>query len=396
MKLLVLSSRYPLPLEKGDRLRIYHQMRYLSKHFELVLVALTHREVSAEDRREVEALCEKTYEIPVSHGRCLRQALSGFLRGTPVTVAYFFHQALKAKVQKIIAEENPDHVYCQLIRMAGYAEGVAVPKSIDYMDSFSLRASRRARQNRFALKWFWDLEARLLQQYERQTYRWFDHHFVISQVDQEEFIGTGMHRLEIVRNGVDTRFFSPNSEVTPDVDLVFIGNMSYHPNVMAAKFLVKKIAPLLWKKHPDLRILIAGADPTREVKMLAEKRVEVSGFVPDIRTAYQRGKIFVAPIFAGSGLQNKILEALSMGVPCITSAIVQQSISGSDGIVLVAEDEQSFVNRISTLLGDDTERAVLAKKGREVVENNYAWASACKPLLAMATQKDGQILFSDS
>ena len=383
MKLLVLSSRYPLPLEKGDRLRIFHQMRYLSRHYELVLVALTHRRVSAEDRREVESLCTKSYELPVTHARCLRKAVKGFVGGTSLTVSYFYHPELRVQVQKIIHDEAPDHIYCQLIRMAGYVEGITIPKSIDYMDSFSLRALRRARQNRFLLHSFWKLEARLLQQYERQTYRWFDRHFVISQVDRNEFVSTGMQRLEILRNGVDTQYFSREEGVEPDVDLVFIGNMSYHPNVFAARFLIKKIAPLLWRENPEARILIAGADPTAEVKRLASRRVEVTGFVPDIRKAYQRGRIFVAPIFAGSGLQNKILEALSMGLPCVTSGIVQSSITGSEGIVQVAEDEAMFVERITALLQNAAERQELSVKGRIVVEKNYAWSSACKPLLEL-------------
>ncbi|MBX2814430.1 MAG: glycosyltransferase [Saprospiraceae bacterium] len=398
-KLLVLSSRSPLPLQKGDKLRLYHQLVYLAQRHQIVLVCLQHDDVDAEQMEKLEELCHKVYMFKMDRWQCYRQAISGFWQGRAVTVAYFYNQEIAQRIRQIIAEQAPDHIYCQLIRMARYVEGVEVPKTIDYMDSFALRAQRLAEKKGGLVKRFWQFERMRLLQFEHQTYRWFDHHFVISRIDQQMLLRRGRQAAEILQNGVHADYFDRTFYPIDDgKTLVLIGNMSYHPNVMAAIYLVNQVAPLIWKTRPNLKVVIAGAAPHRKVQRLASRQVEVMGYVPDIRSAYARGTIFVAPIFTGSGLQNKILEAMAMKLPCVTTSIVQRSIEGSDDIIRVADDAKGFKEAVEVLLEDEAFRTELGEKGRKLIMEQYSWEATCAPLevILAKDQKLGQRLSSEA
>ena len=107
--------------------------------------------------------------------------------------------------------------------------------------------------------------------------------------------------------------------------------MSYPPNVNAVMYIAKEIFPLLLKHKPDIKLLIAGATPTNAVKSLANANIHVSGWMDDIRDAYNESSIFLAPLQIGTGLQNKLLEAMSMELPCITSALANNALKACDG-----------------------------------------------------------------
>ena len=165
MKILVLASRFPYPLEKGDKLRLFHQIRELSYTHEIVLCALHEQAVQKTDFQEVKQYCSAIYLFPFSK---ILNILSGILRGgMPFTVSYFFNISIQKKIAQVIEKEQPDHIYCQLIRMAEYAKNLAIPKTLDYMDAFSLGQKRRAESAFLLLKPFMHYEAKLLKNYEK-------------------------------------------------------------------------------------------------------------------------------------------------------------------------------------------------------------------------------------
>jgi glycosyltransferase involved in cell wall biosynthesis len=149
--------------------------------------------------------------------------------------------------------------------------------------------------------------------------------------------------------------------------------MGYGPNVDAAKLLVEWTEELKFEGKP-ISILIAGARPDSQVLRLAGRRVDVRGWVDDIRDAYNAGTIFAAPIFTGSGLQNKILEAMAMGIPCISTSMVNQSILAPEGeVIRIADTREAFCKAILTLLANGRLRNEMADSGREYVANNFSW-----------------------
>ena len=338
---------------------------------------------------EMQQLCSSVYVVKQSKWRSILSAVQSFARGIPASVGYFSHDQWQSKVSRIIATERPDWIYVQLVRMVPYILKLDKDQrmAIDYMDAFSLRALRRADQSRGVEAWFWKNEARLLQQFETAHQHRFRHRFIISETDMHHLANVGVEHLQLLKNGVDTQYFEPQRDSNVSYDLVFVGNMSYHPNIQAAKYLVQEIARSVRSVLPELRVLIAGADPTREVLALKNDWVEVTGYMEDIRNAYASGKVFVAPIFSGSGLQNKILEAMAMEIPCITTSIVADSIGAPYWFVQRANDKEAFCDQIGALLSDEISRAKLGRQARVFVSEQFGWNQCCTPLDALSSQE---------
>jgi polysaccharide biosynthesis protein PslH len=382
LKLLILTSRFPYPLEKGDKLRIFHQIRELSRQYDIVLCALHEKSVQDFDFQQVKQYCTAIYLFPLSKGTLIFNIFSNIMRFLPFSAAYFFNKNIQKHVLKIAEKEQVDHVYCQLIRTAEYFKDTPYIKTLDYMDAFSVGMRRRADSELFLLKPFFRIEAFLLKKYEKRIAPFFNHKTIISQQDKDLL---GISELKIVQNGVDTDFFkqNPTSETRnpKPFSLAFVGNLGYYPNVQAAKFLVKNILPLLKKEQPLIKILIAGARPTAEVKALENDNVTIKSWLPDIRDAYTQAEIFVAPIFHGSGQQNKILEAMAMGLACVTTPLVNNAIAATpESTILLADTEGVFAKQIFKILQDADYQNLIKENARSFVETHYSWASSVKEL----------------
>jgi glycosyltransferase involved in cell wall biosynthesis len=157
--------------------------------------------------------------------------------------------------------------------------------------------------------------------------------------------------------------------------------MHYEPHVRAARFLAEQVMPLVWKQMPSARLLLAGAYPKKQVVGLANERVTVSGFVEDIRESYASAKILAAPMQTGSGLQNKLLEAMSMRIPCVTTTIANNSLHAAAGKeVLIGDTAEAFAEQVLLLLQDEQKRNDLAQQGYDFVHENFSWEKAGEKL----------------
>lgn len=375
-KVVILTSRFPYPLERGDKLRIYHHIRLLAEHWDIYLFSLSDKSVSDSDETHLASLCKEVHIQYVKKGDILGALLKGIFSRLPFQVHYFLRSTFKQEFQSKIRAINPDVVYCQLLRMAEYAEGLPSPKALDYMDTFSLGMKRRIQNSPWWQRPILSIELARLTNYEREIFPVFDSHSIISKQDKEALPLDDSSRVITIPNGVDTEFFRPDPAIIPDQEIVFVGNMGYFPNVEAAKVLAREILPQV-KKETRCRLLLAGARPTTEVKLLeAEQDVSLTGWLDDIRDGYRRGKVFVAPLFAGSGQQNKILEAMSLGIPCVVTKIVNEAIGGTHGENLfVAASIQEFIDLTIKLLQNEELRDRMGAEGRSFVRATYDWAS---------------------
>ena len=384
MKIFVLTSRFPYPIEKGDKLRIYYQIKELSKRHEVILCALSERKVDEDTFKKVEQYCSKVYYFPMVKWKIMLYLMWTVLGSWPLQVGYFFRWGIERRIHKILKEEAPDHVYVQLVRMAAYGRKIDIPSTLDYMDAFSIGMSRRAQHMAWPFSLVFKRESRTLQKFERQVFSYFQHHTIISEQDRNYLNVPKPEEISVVPNGVDTQFFIPNKDKQPDYELVFVGNMSYFPNVIASKFLVRKVMPRVWAKFPDVKVLLAGANPSLEVKALSSKRVHVSGWLDDVRDAYWNADIFVAPLFSGSGQQNKILEAMAVELPVITTPLVNRGIGAESGeLVLLGETAEAIADHIIYLINHPDVRSKMGAGGREFVENSFSWPAAVAALEAI-------------
>ena len=370
-----MTSRFPFPVEKGDKLRAYHQIRLLSQRHEVHLVALSHVPVDAQAIAAMSAYCASVRIFRVKRWLLPVQMLMGWLEGLPLQVSYFLDRTIKRAVQYHIIQVQPDHVICQLIRAAPYVRALPFSKTLDYMDVFSEGMVQLARKYRL-LGFFLRQEADRLAAFERTVYKDFDRHTIISRQDRDRLKLATAERVAVVPNGVDERFSTYAAAGAPGYDIVFVGNLGYGPNIGAATLLVDGILPGLQDAGHRVRILLAGARPSRKVRALGRRPgVTVSGWMPDIREAYAAGRIFAAPMMSGLGLQNKILEAMAMGLPCVTTTMVNNAIGARAGEeILIADDAAGLTRAIARLLEDVAYRERVAAAGRAFVLEIYGWA----------------------
>lgn len=373
MRLFFLLPRVPYPTEKGDKLRAFHQIKQLSKRHEIILCALNDGTLHDDAIPVLKKYVKAIHIIPLSKVTIFFNLVKALFSGKPLQVGYFFNTASARKIHKLIDETKPDHIFCQLIRVAEYVKNVPIKKTLDYQDVFSKGMERRLSTSPFYLKPFLQIEYNRLKNYEREAFEAFDNKIIISKPDRDLIPHPDREKIVVVANGVDTDFFKP-LERKKEYDLVFTGNMGYPPNINAAEYLVNEILPHILMHKPDFKLLIAGASPHLRVQVLRSEQVTVSGWVADMRECYAAARIFIAPMQIGTGLQNKILEAMAMEIPCITSPLAFQALNAREGEdILVADTPEAYAEHIEALLGDPVKASQIARNGHNFVHRNYSW-----------------------
>jgi sugar transferase (PEP-CTERM/EpsH1 system associated) len=374
MKILFLVSRVPFELDKGDKLRAFHQLKYLSRHHEIILFALSDEPVPAGAQAALSAFCREVSICPVSRSQALWSMTKSIPDTMPFQVAYFYNKKAQRQLDALVNRHQPNHIFCQLVRMAPYLRQYRhIPMTLDYMDAFSKGLERRMHTVSLVRKPFFYLEYKRLLRYEARLFPLFQHKIIISEQDRFFISHPQKYAIHVVPNGVDVAHFTPVA-AEKDFHLLFAGNLSYPPNIEACRYLVRKVLPLVLPHYPRLRVLLAGKNPAAAVMALAGEHIEVRANLEDIRTAYSAARFFVAPLFLGSGLQNKMLEAMAMGIPCITTGQVNKALGARKGEqLLLAESAQGFAAHILYLLHHPLEASRMAAQAHLLVVKQYNW-----------------------
>lgn len=378
----MLVSRFPYPLEKGDKLRAFHQLKELSEHFDITLFALTNNEVKPEHFEKVNAFCS---EIVLHQQSLLEKGwnlMRSTLNGNPFQIGYFYSSKAQRKINQLIQSNDFNHIYCQLIRMSEYVKDEhTIPKTLDYMDALSAGIQRREAQQPFYKRWLFRSEARRLKKYESIMFDFFENRTIISQQDQQLIMHPHAKEIVCIPNGIDASFFE-TIEQEKTHDFVFVGNMSYPPNVEAIAYIDQRILPLF----PEKTLLVSGSSPSKRVQKIAaeNQQIELTGWVDDIRNSYASGRIFLAPMMIGTGMQNKLLEAMALGIPCITTPLANNPIGTKKDIeILVASEPKEFEEAIHLLFNDSEKYTQLQENARAFVEKNHQWDSTTARLIEL-------------
>lgn len=377
MRLFVLLSRVPYPLQKGDRLRAFNQIKELSKHHEIILCALNDAPIHPKAMEKLSPYCKSIEIIHLSKSNIYFNLINNLLfTQNSLQVAYFYNKSVKKKIHKLIEKYQPEHIYCQLIRVSEYVKDVPIPKTLDYMDALARGMERRIENGSVFLRPFLKLETIRLKRYEHEIFDYFDNKTIISDQDRKLIVHAANHHIAVVPNGVDFKKYYP-TDIPKEFDIIFTGNMGYPPNVMAAEYLVTEIMPIVWKTNPNINIAIVGANPAVKVKAMASKKVIVTGFVADMNEYYGKAKIFIAPMLIGTGLQNKLLEAMAAQLPCITSTLANNALGGEHNKnIIIAEQPQQYAEQILNLLTDKELAIRIAQSGHQFVKQRYSWENS--------------------
>lgn len=394
MKVLVVLPRFPYPLDKGDKLRAFNQIKALSKYNDIYLFSVSHDKVSAEDIEHLQPYCKEIRIVRPPKLAGIINVIRNYFTTKSLQIGYWDSKAARKGYKSFEKMVQPDVLYSQMVRTMPWISRSLVPKVMDFQDALSMNVERRMQAATGLWHYILHYEFKMLRSTEYNAFKIFDALTIISEPDSEAIPHRLNADIHIVPNGVDFEKYKP-IDCPKEYDVVFCGNMQYQPNISAVCYLVEQVMPLVWKEMPETKVLLAGASPKKRVRSLASNRVTVTGWVEDIRECYTKSRIFAAPMQEGSGLQNKLLEAMSMKIPCVTTPIANNPLGGTSGQdILVGDDPQTLANHILSLLRDPEAAKIQAEKAYEYVHNHFSWESygnQLNQILYDVTQKPSKV-----
>ncbi len=374
MKILVLLSRFPLPADKGDKLRAWQQIKGLSEKHKVYVFCTSDEKINESSLQLLKECCEDVWVKRISKAGILKRLTAAFFSKLPFQVAYFTSKTAQKEFSWYYRQVQPDVVYCQLARMAEYVKEIVPEKlALDYQDAFSKGLERRINLEPTWKKALVEIEFNRMQAYETAIFERFEKKFIISEQDGGYIQHPARKEIVILPNGVDVEHYKPEP-AAKTIDLLFTGNMQYEPNVNCVLHLVKQVFPLLKQEFPHIQLVAAGKNPAKELRSLKSGNLQLTGWIDDLRKYYRTARLFVAPMQIGIGMQNKILEAMSMGLPVITSSLANNAIGAKHGKeVWIADSPEKVAEAISYLL-NNTELAIqLGQNARDLMLRKYSW-----------------------
>jgi sugar transferase (PEP-CTERM/EpsH1 system associated) len=358
---------------------------------------------SQQDSRDKDALEQQGYRVvavEVSKAQALRQCGMALWGTEPLQVAYARSTLFLRRARELCDQQHFDVIHVEHLRGIASLEPLAhdYPLVWDAVDSISRLWEQTAVAGQsIALRNLARLECKRTTRYESKLVRELDYVVAISDNDAEALAVVACSqgdevekrslrkKITVVPNGVDLDYFNVRAQTYRPYNIVFSGKMSYHANVAAVQYLYREIMPLIWRVQPAATLTIVGSRPPKSVQRLtADKRIEVTGFVEDIRPFIRRAHVVVCPMVYSVGQQNKALEAMALGAPVVLSA---QSVTSLDAQVgrdlLIAYDAQEFADQVLHVFTDENERASLRHYGRQYVERSHNWSTVTEQLLAL-------------
>lgn len=391
MKLLYIIPSFQHPNVRGPN-RHYHLVKALSDNHEITLLVLNRSAVGREAMDEMRSYVSQLHVIDLQRDG-LKKGFAGYLpiAGNRMEQTFRFRNAVQRMTSvcsRLISDTAFDLIVFHGKSIFSVVEHCgSLPLVVDFCDATSMRIRNELRYAGLMRKlWLW-LRYNEIRRVERNILRRTPHVAFIAKRDRDAILGPNSLG-EILPNGVDHDLWKRSSEPSSLNRIVFSGVMNYAPNNDAALFLIDRIAPQIRQAFPDLEIVLVGRDPTDALKARAAQvpNVTVTGFVEDVRPYIEGSALFVAPLRYASGTQNKVLEAMSMEMPVVTTSIVADGLrmdNAGEPPVVVADAESDFARTVTHLLSQPTERLSLATRGREYVENHFIWSRSAEKLEKM-------------
>ena len=402
MRILYLCHRIPYPPNKGDKIRAFHQIRAMSEKHEVDVFTLIDDPEDLNHTAELKKYCRRLTVARVHPPLARLRALSSLFSHKPMTLPYFHSAELAAEVRNSLRGETYDRIFVYCSAMAQYIEAVdKIPVVIDFVDVDSDKWMQYANSSRFPFSVVYRREGRLLRDLEQKICGKAACAVVSTEREAKllrEIAGPAI--VHAIPNGVDTAYFDsaivPPEKTLPTI--VFTGDMSYFPNQEAATYFAREVLPLIRRSITQARFIIVGRNPSRSVQRLKEvDGVEVTGFVPDVRTYLAQAHVAVAPFSIAAGIQNKILEAMSYGLPVVATSRATQGLSAVVAeLVDTADTTEAMATSVVRLLlhpDSASRRGLLA---RERVAAEYRWDNTLNRLLSLLTGQPLEVAISST
>ncbi len=383
--ILYLVHRLPYPPNKGDKVRSYNLLKHLAASHRVFLGTFIDDPLDEAYVDKLSPFCVDMHIARLSPRAAKLRSLSGLLSNEALTLPYYRNADLQAWVDRTLREHQIDAAVIFSSAMAQYVSGFPQLRTlVDFVDVDSAKWTQYAPNHRWPMSWLYRREGDRLLAFERSVAQQATRSFFVTENETELFCRSAPEctgRVDAMCNGVDAEFFSPDHALASpyalgEIPLVFTGAMDYWPNIDAVTWFSAEILPQLLPRWPGLRFYIVGRSPTPAVQALASEHVVVTGTVDDVRPYLQHAAIVVAPLRLARGIQNKVLEAMAMGLPVVAS---QECAGPVDAVperdFLTAGTVSEYVLQIESLLRSTERAAVIGKAARQQVLARYSWVA---------------------
>jgi sugar transferase (PEP-CTERM/EpsH1 system associated) len=387
------------------RVRSYGFLSQLQREHEVTIATQV---ASEQELNDVETLRTQGFAV-VTIEESKRQAAlrSGMalLGSLPLQVAYARSQRFIQAAQQLWAQRTFDVVHVEHLRGIASMESLAQahPLVWDAVDCISLLSKQTMVGGpSLPVRALALLEHKRTQRYEGRILHMLSHVLVTSERDRQAMIelhrtqignATGSDeeanaRIRVLPNGVDLAYFSPLNLERRRFNVVFSGKMSYHANVATALYLYRQIMPLIWQQQPETTLTIVGSKPPSSIQQLAsDPRVEVTGYVEDLRPYVGRAQVMLSPMVYSVGIQNKVLEAMALGTPVVVAAQAAAALGARPGRdLLVANSANEFAELTLRLMNEAELHVMLSQSGRIYVEQQHDWRAITDRLVDVYQQ----------
>jgi sugar transferase (PEP-CTERM/EpsH1 system associated) len=371
MRVLFLTHRLPYPPNRGDRIRAFQMIRVLAKRAQVDVLSLVHSDEEKRDAETLRQYADRVATAMVPRMRNRMQAALALPGQTPLTHVLLDSPEIHGELERLVTTARPDVVLAYCSGMARFALAPPlsqIPFVLDLVDVDSEKWAALGETASWAMRVVYKREARLLRRFEAEA----SSKAVVTTVinDRESTLLRSINpnaRIQVVSNGVDLSALRPAGDPSPSADVVFCGVFNYEPNEIGAIWLAKDVWPLVRQRRGDATLTFVGMDPTRRVRALAaDASVRVTGAVPDVKPYLWKAAVSAAPLQIARGMQNKVLEAVAAGLPCVVTPQVLEGIPESVRPACVAAGSaQAFADALLQLLAatpqERRERASLAR-----------------------------------
>lgn len=383
MRILVITNQIPYPPVSGAPLRTYNVLRRLASEHEVFLASFGADEDPTEGVAHLSQFCREVVAIrkrPLKEALSWSKTLGAVIDGEPPELRLGYSEELAAEIRRLCDRVDFDLVQIEHGSMGLYLDALPSRLSekaiwllhdIDF-DKFARIAEIEPRK--LAKVRYW-LHAAMMKRWQPRIAGRFRLCVTMSEADRQLLLAhRGDLEVFVSPNGVDTKKYGQLPEEGNEPEILFIGNMSYHPNVDAASYFCKEVLPRIRRMQPDAKVWIVGIHPSESVRRLEGDGVVVTGQVQDVVPYYRRAKVCVVPLRAGSGTRLKILEAMALGRPVVSTSIGCEGLDVEDGRhLLIANDGERFAYQVAKLLAEPGLRAGMTASAREFVVASYDW-----------------------
>lgn len=383
--ILLLSARYPWPLIGGDRVKMYYMLSHLAKQHRVILVAFSHgKAATAEQIEQIEKLGVEVHPITLNPVMAGLASIRSLWTKLPLEVAFYTRPAFQRKVDAILQTEHIDVAIAFFMRTAEYVRNKSSLRKIliaeDCRVVYQKRSAKSVKSPVQKLVRWWELFK--LRPYERDIVGDFETTTLVSKQDLVAMKSANpTARYAVVTNGVNIERYAYQDNQHERHGLLFAGKLDVQSNHLIAMTIVRDIMPKVLKEMPEVKISIVGAKPKPELLKFRSVSCTISENVPDMVPYLQRAAVFVHPHLGGSGIQNKVLEAMAAGCVVVTSTTGLQGINAIHNVhCLVGTNNEEISQYIVQLLNDPPLRKRLARAARKLIEDEHQWAHVGKQL----------------